>query len=147
MVRYCILQRKSLSVQFETASRSRPRKSKMKQVKHIKLAQDERSTLKPWIQKITEDARNERSCTLRGAGERESVHQPDTPILPLNDSTKTSTMIIGLSHRSLFPNSEKSPNETCPQNRTIYMQKNARTNREGQDIGILSGTFSRPNDY
>ena len=69
-----------------------------------------------------EDARNERSCTLRGSGERESGNQPDTPILLLNDTTKTSTMIIGPSCRSLFPNSEKSPNETCPTHGTIYTQ-------------------------
>ena len=69
-----------------------------------------------------EDARNERSGTLRGAGERDSGYQPDMPILPSNDSTKTSTTRIGLSCRSLFPNSEKSPNETCPTHGPIYTQ-------------------------
>ena len=69
-----------------------------------------------------EYARKERSCTLRGAGERESCYQPDTPILPSNHSTKMSTTRIGLSFCSLFPNSEKSPNETCPTHRTIYTQ-------------------------
>ena len=91
-------------------------------MKRIKLAQNECSTLKPLIRQIMEDARNKRSCTLRGVGERESGHQPDTPILPSNDSTKTITTRIGISCRSLFPNSEKSPNEICPKNGTIYTQ-------------------------
>ena len=122
MVRYWILRRKYLSVQFETASWSRPLKGKIKQVKRIKLAQDERNTLIPLIRQIMEDARNERSCTLRVFKERESGQQPDTPILPSNDSTKTITTRIGLSRQSLFPNSEKIPNETCPANGTIYTQ-------------------------
>ena len=54
--------------------------------------------------------------------ERESGHQPDTPILPSNDSMKTSTTTIGLFCCLLFPNSEKSPNETFPANGTIYTQ-------------------------
>ena len=91
-------------------------------MKRIKLAQDERSTLIPLTRQIIEDSRNEWSCTLRGFKERESGQQPDTPILPSNYSTKTSTTRIGLSRRSLFPNSEKSPNETCPANGTIYTQ-------------------------
>ena len=122
MVRYWILERKSLSVQFETASWSRPRKGKIKQVKRTKIAQDKRSTLRPSIQQIMEDARIERSCTLRRLEERESGHQPYTPILPSNNSTKTSTARIGLSRHSLFPKSEKSHNETCPTNGTIYTQ-------------------------
>ena len=122
MVHYWILRRKSLLVQFEIASWLRPRKGKINQVKCIKLAQVERSTQNPSIQKIMADARNERSCTLRVFGKRESGYQPNTPILPSNDTTKTSTMIIGPSCRSLFPNSEKSPNETCPTHGTIYTQ-------------------------
>ena len=122
MMCYWILRRKSLSVQFKTASWSRSRKGEIKQVKRIKLAQDERSTLRPSIRHIMEDARNERSCTLRGFEERESDHQPDTTILPSNDSTETSTARIGLSCRSLFTNSEKSPNETCPTIGILYTQ-------------------------
>ena len=91
-------------------------------MKRIKIAQDECSMLRPYIRQIMEDARNEPSCTLRGFEERESGQQPDTPILPSNDSTKTSITRIGLFCRSLFPNSEKSPNETYSANGTIYSQ-------------------------
>ena len=122
MVRYWILRRKSLLVQFEMVSWLRPRKGKIKQVKCITLAQVEHSTQKLSISKIMVDARNERFCTLRGVGERQSGYQPDMPILPSDDATKTSTMRIGPSCNSLFPNSEKSPNETCPTHRTIYTQ-------------------------
>ena len=59
---------------------------------------------------------------LRSQEERESGYQPNTPILPLKDTTKTSTTRIGPFCCSLFPNSEKSPNETCPTHGTIYTQ-------------------------
>ena len=114
MVRYWILRRKSLSFPFETASWSRSRKGKIKQVKRIILAQDERSTLRPSIRHIMKEARNGGSCTLRRFEDRESGQQPDMPILPSNESTKTNTTRIGLPRHSLSPNSERSPNETCP---------------------------------
>ena len=50
MVRYWILRRKPLLVQFKTASWSRSRKGKIKQVKRIILAQYERSKLRLSIQ-------------------------------------------------------------------------------------------------
>ena len=64
MVRYWILQRKLLSVQFKTALWSRSRKRKIKQVKRITLAQDERSKLKPLIRQIMEEERSKESGTL-----------------------------------------------------------------------------------
>ena len=64
MVRYWIMGRKSLSVQFEMASWLRPQKEKINQVKSIKLDQVEHSTYKPFIRKIMVDASNKRSCML-----------------------------------------------------------------------------------
>ena len=83
-------------------------------MKCITLAQVECITQKPSIFKIVVDAKNKRSCALRGVGERESGYQPDKPILPSNDTMKTSMMRIGPTRRSLFPNSDKGPNETWP---------------------------------
>ena len=100
----------------------RPRKGKIKQVKWITLAQVEHSMQKPSIHKIVVEARNERSCTLRRVGERESGYQPDMPIFPSNNTTKTSTIRIGPTHRSLLPNSENSTNEIWTTHRIIYTQ-------------------------
>ena len=122
MVRYWILRRKLLSVQFKTALWSRSRKGKIKQVKRITLAQDKRIKPSPLIRHIMEEARNEESCTLRGLEERESRQQSDTSILPSNESSKTSTKRTGLPTHLISTDSESSPNETCPAIGIVYTQ-------------------------
>ena len=136
MVRYWILRRKLLSVQFKTASCLRSRKGKIKQVKRITLAQDERSNPKPLIRKIMEEARSEEYGTPRGFEERESRQQSDTSILPSNESIRTSTTKTGLPCRSLSTDSEKSPNETCPELGIVYT-KNVQV-LTGKDKGLES---------
>ena len=123
MVRYWILRRESPPAKFKTSSWFRPRKGKRKQVKLTILAQAACSVRKPSIHKIMAKAMSKRSCTLQGVGERESGNEPDKPLLSTtHDTEKTGTMSSGQTRRSLFPSSDKSPNETCPKARIIYTQ-------------------------
>ena len=62
------------------------------------------------------------SCTLKGVGKRESGYQLDTPLLPINNTKKAGTTSTGTTYQSLFPNSEKGTNETCPKRGIIYTQ-------------------------
>ena len=122
MVRYWILRRKLLSVQFKTASWSRSLKGKIKKIKSITLTQDGSSNPRPLIQQIMEEARSEESGTLQGFEERESRQQSDTSILPSNESMKTSTTRTVLPRHLLSTDSERSPNETCPAIGIVYTQ-------------------------
>ena len=122
MVRYWFLRRKLLSVQFKTASWSRSWKGKIKQVKRIALAQDERSEPKPLIRKIMEETRSKESGTLQRFEERDSRQQSDTSILPSNESMRKSTTRTGLPRWSLYTDSEKSHNETFPALGIVYTQ-------------------------
>ena len=123
MVCYWILHRESPLAKFETASWFRPRKGKRKQVKLAIPAQAACSVREPSIRKRMANAMSERSCTLQGVGERESGNEPDKPLLSTaHDTEKTGTMSSGQNCRSLFPSSDKSPNETCPKAGIIYTQ-------------------------
>ena len=90
-------------------------KSKIKQVKRIKIAQDEHSKPRPLIRQIMEESRSKESGSLRGFEERESRQQSDTSILPSNESMKTNMTRTGLPRHLLSTDSERSPNETCPE--------------------------------
>ena len=122
MVRYWILRRNPLPVQFKQASWSREREVKIKQVKRIILAQDERNKPRPSIRQITEEARSEESSSLRVFGEEDSRQQSDKSILPSNEAMKTSTTRYGLPRNLLSTDIERSPNETCPEIGIIYTQ-------------------------
>ena len=123
MVRYRILCRESPPAKFETASWFRPRKGNLKQVKLTILAQAARSVRKPSICKIMANTMIERSCTLQGVGERESGNEPGKPLLSTTHVTdNTGTMSSGQTRQSLFPSSDKIPNETCPKAGIIYTQ-------------------------
>ena len=123
MVRYWILRRESPPAKFETEYWFRPRRGNLKQVKLTILAQAECIVRKPSIRKIMANTMSKRSCTLQGVGERESGNEPDKTLLSTTHNTKkTGTMSSGHTCRSLFPSSDKSPNETCPKAGIIYTQ-------------------------
>ena len=82
MVRYWILRRKPLPVQFKQASWWKSQKGKTKQVKRNILALDECNNLKSSISQIMDEASHKESSSLRVFEEEESRQQSDMSILP-----------------------------------------------------------------
>ena len=69
-----------------------------------------------------DEARSEESISLRGFEEEESRQQSDKSILPSNEDMKTSTTRPGLPRHLLSTESERIPNETCPEIGIVYTQ-------------------------